>query len=54
MFIQNGKEYGSEDFDQVTFAPGQDLVLKVNIFDAENRLYSDENDAIANIEFTNV
>ena len=51
-FIQNGKTYKSDELDDVIFAPGQDLVLKLRIFDNEGRLYADENDAVANIVFS--
>ena len=36
----------------MVFAPGQDLVLRVLIYDNEDRLYSDENDAVANVVFS--
>ena len=36
----------------MVFAPGQDLVVKVLIYDNEGRLFADENDAVANIVFS--
>ena len=36
----------------MVFAPGQDLVLKLMFYDNEDRLFSDENDAVANIVFS--
>ena len=41
-FIQGGKEYSSEQFDQVIIAPGQDIVLKLTIYDQEGRHFNDE------------
>ena len=42
IFYQDGKEYSSEQLDKVVIAPGQDIVLKLFIYDHEGRLFNEE------------
>ena len=51
-FIQNGKEYSSTQFDEVIIAPGQDIVLKLILYDKEGRPFVEEQECVVNLVFT--
>jgi len=48
---QNGFDYSSKKGEEIVFAPGQDLVLTVELYDREGRLFNDEQDASCSLVF---